>query len=117
MENYSDYSDYREVYSEIDLFLKDHHLDNIEISLKDSDFQHICLKLPSGTPIDTEGLLDYIEDKNESKFYIISTLDIYGDTPTLKKYYIPYKRLNEFLYCINDPDFDEQVISIDQAVE
>lgn len=111
------YSDYRDIYSEVELFLKDHHLDNIEVSIRDDEFQHISLKLSNNESFDPEELLNYIDQQNESRFYIVSTLVSYSEIPTLKKYYIPHKRLNDFLYVINDPEYDEHVISIDQAVD
>lgn len=106
-----------ELFSEIDIFLKDKSFEDIDISLHNEDFNYVSLKLPADQNFDVEGFLDNLEKKNQNKFYIITTLLAYLDEPELKKYYIPYACLNDFLYLINDPEYNEQVISIIQAEE
>ena len=112
-----DDSSYQEIYSEIELFLKNDSIDNMDISLHNDEFNFISVKLPPSENFDIEELYNYIDEKNQSRCYVITTLLPYLDTPELKKYYIPHSRLNEFLYYINSPDYEENIISITQAEE
>ncbi|MEW5819880.1 MAG: hypothetical protein AB1782_06785 [Cyanobacteriota bacterium] len=106
-----------EIFSEIDLFINDNPLEKVDISLKAEEFNYISLKLPQIENFDIENLFNYFDEKNSDKIYIVTTIVPYLDSPELKKYYIPHSRLNDFFYYINDPEYEEQVVSIDQAMQ
>lgn len=105
----------KEIFSELDMFLDKNLIDEIDISIKDDEFRCIRLKLPIKENYELEDLYNYFEEKNQDRYYIITTLVTYLETPELKKYFVPNQRLNEFLYFINDPESEEQVLSIIQA--
>lgn len=106
-----------ELFSEIDVFLNRTSIEEVDISLKQEDFNYVSLKLPPDSIEDMEELLNEIEHKNQSKYYIVTTFVSYLDAPELKKYYVPYARINDFLYTVNEPEYDERIINIVQAEE
>lgn len=100
---------------EIESFLDEYSMEDIDISLRNDEFNYVNFKLPSEAFFEIEEFLNDLETKNIDKYYIITTVMCYLSSPEFKKYYIPYARLNDFLYYINNPETDEQVISIVQA--
>lgn len=112
-----DNSQYNEVFSEIDIFLKKDLIENVNVSIHNKEFNYMSFKLPVDSHFDIEDLYNYLEEENENKLYVITTVVPYLDAPELKKYLIPYSQLNEFLYFINDPEFEENIISINIAEE
>lgn len=112
-----DDSNYKEIFSEVDIFLKKDSIENVNVSIHSKDFNYMSFKLPVDSSFDIEELYNYLEEENGDKCYIITTLVPYLDAPELKKYMIPYSQLNEFLYFINDPEFEENIISINIAEE
>jgi hypothetical protein len=106
-----------EVFSEINVFLDRNTIEDIDISMSENDFNYVSLKLPIGVEFDPDNFLEAIENKFQHKYFIITTFIHYLESPELKKYFIPYARLNEFFYYINDPEIDEKIISISQLEE
>ena len=101
--------------NEIESFLNEYSLEDIDIAFCHDEFNYVKFKLPEESLFELELFLNDLEKKNSDKYYIVTTVMCYLNTPEFKKYYVPFARLNEFLYFINDPEVDEQIISILQA--
>lgn len=108
-------NDYNEIFSEVDIFLKKDLIENVNISIHNKEFNYMSFTLPVDSTFNIEELYNYLEEENRDKLYVITTVVPYLDAPELKKYFIPYSQLNEFLYIVNDPEFEENIISVNLA--
>jgi hypothetical protein len=106
-----------ELFADIDIFINRNSFEDIDIAINNKDFNYISYKLPPDIELDEEQFFDQLDRKYEDKYFVISTFSNYLFEPELKKYFIPFARLNEFLYYINDPEVDEKIITINELEE
>lgn len=102
----------QDLMDKIEDFIKNNDHPNINISINSNDYDHISLKIPYDDYFDSEGFLETIENQNQSKYYVITTFNDDLGEPELKKYFIRYNGLNDFLKLITDQNSEETIISI-----